>query len=210
MSYLTDITARIVELDRWQRASVAAMCAESVLPIIERFAQEETRRVYQRGLEVLWKSTLNCAVDSDAAGLRSALDSLPESSVDDSNSPSFKAMIAVSLLAYALDVLTGEDSARPAIDACTGASELYGSLDTLLTTPGTRPVVIDPRNPPSTGRLELHQVQSQFRSIEAARTARQSRSSLIEDLQRTANQLASEIKTVLPLVAEKRSWDHVS
>ena len=203
MSYTTEINAGIGELDKWQRVTLASMCAASVLPIVTRFSQPITRQVFEQGLAIVWKSARNKAADSRVRSIRATIDDLPESTCVDSNAPSYEAMVALGVLAHSLDTIIKDESASQARDACTLATNCYSGYDHVLKC-GNEPLKIDPHNPPPPGRLTSLQMQSQLRLIEAAR---QSRSGLVEEAQTIATQLSSEIANVLPVFAEKRGWD---
>jgi len=206
MTYLTEIAAEIAGLEKWQRVALAAMCAESLSPVIARFAQPDTQRAFEQGLDCAWKSVRNESLDSRALAARATLNDLHESTCDDSNIPAYEVMIVLSILAYTLDSILENDSARCVTDACTAATDQYSGYDYVLTT-GNQARKIDPCNPPPPGRLESLLIQTQFRSIQVTRSIGKPQSDLVEEMQTLAKQLATEIERVLPTIAEKRGWN---
>lgn len=204
MSYITEINAGIGELDKWQRVTLACMCAASVSPIATRFAQPITRQVFEQGLGTVWKSACDKAADSRVMSIRATIDDLPEATCDDSNVPSYAAMVALGVLTYSLDAIIKNESASQARDACSLATDCYGGYDYVLTF-GNTPKKIDPRNPPPPGRLASLQIQSQFRLIKVARSI--DLPDLIKESQTLAHQLSSEMESVLPMFEKKRGWD---
>ncbi len=205
MSYSGDIATALAGLNKWQGAAVAAMCAASMVPMIERFAQPATRQAFKRGLDTAWKSAREGALDSGASAARATLDELPESMCDDSNTPMYEVMVALGVLSYALDAVNRDDSVRNAKEACFLAANHYSGYDHVLVY-GNQIRTIDPRNPPPPGRLESLQIQSQLHAIEIIRNARQLSGKIIEELQASAAQLASELDRVLPIYAQRRGW----
>jgi hypothetical protein len=206
MSYLTDITSGIAGLDKLQRASVAAACAESMSPIIVRFAQSATRRAFEQGLDAVWKSVRDGVVDSRVVPARATLNDLQESTCDDSNIPAYEVMIALSVLAYALDTIIEDDSRHWAIDACTAAADHYSGYDNVLAR-GNQARRINPRNPPPPGPLESLQIQIQVRLVEEAPRLSESREEAVEQMRAFATQLASELEKALPVYIERRGWN---
>lgn len=207
MSYMLDITAAIAKLDKWQRAILATSCAESMSPVITRFAQPATRSEFQQGLNVAWISVHERVVDSRIEVARYSLNDLTESTSDDSNLPSYDVMIAISILAYALDVIIDDaTTAQSASDACTGARDFYASCDVVLSQAGVLPIVIDPRNPPPSGRLESLQVQLQFCLIEGMRNIAQTQGDAVDQIMTSAKHLGAELDSILPAFAERRGW----
>lgn len=205
MSYLTQITAGIGALDRWQRVAIATMCAQSVLPVITRFAQPSSRQAFKQGLDSAWRSAEQKALDSRALETRATLSDLPESKCDDSNMPAYEVMIALSVLAYTLYAMIEDNSAHWVVDACTAAADHYSGYDTVLAS-GNRPRRIDPRNPPPPGRFQTLQIQAQIRSIEIMQNIGGTNSEAIEQVHALAVQLSSESEGILGAVAEKRGW----
>jgi hypothetical protein len=204
--YLTDINAAIVGLDKFQRASVSAVCAESVSPVIARFGQPATLQAFNQGLDAAWKSVRDEAVDSRVLSVRAALDSLPESTCDDSNIPAHDVMIALGILVCTLDTIIEDDSTRAARSACTGAVNYYSGYDSVLAR-GMKPRIIDPRNPPPPGPLELLQIQLQVRLVEDARMLSQSREEVVKQMRASATRLASELEKALPVYIERLGWN---
>ena len=205
MSYPTEITHGIEDLDKWQQVALAGMCAASVWPVVARFAHPATRRAFDQGLNAVWKSARDAAPDVSVVAARALLDDLAESTCDDSNVPAYEVMVALGVLAYALNAVVDADSTCWAQDACTAATSHYSGFDNVLAQ-GNQPRRIDPRNPPARARLESLQVQSQLRSITAMRNVSQVPSGIVEQMQASAAQLASELDRVVPAYAKQRSW----
>lgn len=181
------------------------MCAQSVLPVISRFAEPGTLHVFEQALDVAWKSLYEQAIDSRTSAVRGSLSEAQESACDDSNKPAYEVMIGLSILAYALDALLGHDSARSASDACTAAAEYYSGYDNVLAR-GNQPQIIDPSNPPAAGRLESLQRAAQFWSIERLSGGSEPLSEFVEPIRVSAGELASELNSVLPEYARRRGW----
>ena len=205
MSYLTDVTVAIGELDKWQRVALAAMCAASVLPVIDRFAQPATLKAFEQGLDAAWKSARSRATDRQTVPALTALGRLPESNCDDSNVPAHDVMEALSILAYALDAIIESDSERWVKYSCTSSAGCYSGYDYVLVF-GNQTRKIDPRNPPPPGRLESLQIRSQIHLIEVMRNATELSDEVIEQVQASAALLASELDRALPVYAERRGW----
>lgn len=205
MSYPSDIAAAVAQLDRWKRAALATMCAASISPIIERFAQAATKRAVQRAVTALWQSALYCATDPDVTAARALLDSLPESDCDDSNVPAHNVMAALGVVAYALDVLAQQDSGSSTILACTEAASRYAGYDHALTH-GNQIKKIDPRSPPAPARLESLQIDSQCKWAECLRNVALSRRT-IEQMRAAATTLARELDDALTIYAARRGWN---
>lgn len=205
MSYMSAITTAISGLDRWQCAALATVCAESVSPVIARFARPATRSAFRQGLDIAWKSVRDRMIDLRVESVRAALNDLPESSVDDSNLPAYEAMIALSILAYSLDSIV-DDTARSTSDACTGARDFFASCDVVLLPVGTPPIVVDPRNPPPPGPLESVQIHSQFQSIEIMCRVAPLQVEGVDEMRASARAVAEKLDSILQTFAERRGW----
>lgn len=205
MNYTFEINAGIGKLDKWKCVPIACMCAASVLPIVARFAQPITRQVFDQGLDAIWQSVRDKAADARVMSIRATLENLPESACDDSNVPSYEATVALGVLAHALDAVIQDESNSRVRDACALAANCYSGYDQVIAR-GDEPQKINPHNPPPPGRLELLQMQSQFRLVKGAL---ESRSGLIEEAQTIAAQLASEMLSVLPIFVTKRGWERI-
>jgi hypothetical protein len=208
MSDMTELCEGIDELDKWQLVTLACMCAASVRPVIARFSRLATLQLFEEGLSAVWESARDGLANSRIVPIRAALEGLPESMCDDSTLKTYEVIVSMGVLAYALDSITKNDFASRARDACALAANCYSGYDHVFSH-GNRPLKIDPRNPPQPGRLESLQIRAQLRLIERARRIGQTGDGLIEEAQTLATQLACEMSSVLPEVAEKRGWDRV-
>ena len=205
MDYIAEITSAVQHLDRWQQVALAGMCAASQSPVVSRFAQPVTRRAFDAGVAALWKSARDGTPDRSVGEVKASLDDLAESTCDDSNSPAYEVMVALGVLAYALNTVTETDSMAWARDACAAATNCFSGFDNVLAH-GNQPQRIDPRNPPARGPLESLQVESQLRSIRGMRNVAQFHNEEVEHVQASAAQLAFELDRVLPAYAKQRGW----
>lgn len=206
MSYLSDITASASELGRLECASVAASCAESMRPVVARFAHPISLRAFEEGLDVSWKTVRDGVIDSRAVSVRARLNNLPESTCDDSNVPAYDVMCALSILSYTLDLITNDSWKQPMISACTAAVEYYSGYD-LIVTRGGKAQMINPSNPPPPGPFESLQIQMQLRVLYEARSLLQSRHPAVEEMQKCAIQVASKLEEALPSYTEGCGWN---
>jgi len=205
MSYVDDITAGIEGLGKWGRVALGAMCAESVLPAVARFAQKGTLHAFEEGLSAAWKSVRNGAVDPRVPTVRAGLEMLPESSCDDSNIPSYNAMVTLGILASALDSIIQKESARRVRESCTLATDYLSGYDHVFRF-GNKPRIIDPRKPPPAGALESLQIESQLGAIEKLHNIAGRPSRIVEEMRTMAARISSELAQVLPDYAKKRHW----
>jgi len=171
--------------------------------VIAHLAQPATRRVFDLGLDAMWTSVREGVVDPRVASVRKTVENLPESDCDDSNVPTYDVMVALGVLAHALDTII-EDSGLAAISACTLAANYYGSYDVVLYEGSTRTRVIDPRNPPPVGPLKSRQVVLQLQLAEEAKSLPRSRAEVVQRIRASATGLASELEQSLPVYIERR------
>jgi hypothetical protein len=202
---MTNINEEIKKLNKWQRATLAAMCTTSMSPIVVRFAEPITRLTFEQGLNEVWDSVQTKGIDSQVVFLRNKLEDLPESECDDSHLPSYYVMCTIAILAYTLDSLIEDESYQSTIDACTNANGELSGYDHILIY-GDEILSIDPKNPPPPERLESLLIQLQVRSIEDMQNAAQLNSQIVNQIRNYGNQMAVELDRVLPSFIERIGW----
>ncbi len=206
MNYLESITSALSNLGTFEKASVAAMCAESMSKVIEHLAQPVTQNTFSEGLDVVWSSVQNGVIDSRAAALQSAIRCLPESDCDDSTTSAYDVMISLGVLSYALDAIVEENATKATISACTLAANYFGGCDSILDR-GKQSRRIDPRNPPSPAFLESFQIKLQQNAINEAQKLPYSVENSIKRMHIFAIELASELEKVFPAYIDRCGWE---
>ena len=203
MSDMASADAMIEGLGRWKHVALAALCAETMLPVITRFAQSVTTAAFKDGLDVAWNSAVAGRSNPRTSNAQQVVSRLPESNCDDSHVPAFDVMAALGALAYALDAITAGDSGLCARYSCSAAASCYSGYDHALEF-GNQARKIDPRNPPPPGRLQSLQLRMQRHSIEKMRIAERLSHNSVEELRESANRVASELDRALPTYTEIR------
>jgi hypothetical protein len=192
-------------LDQWQSAAVAIMCATSLTPIVNRFAKPRTRRVFDEGLRAVWRSVSEQQADVQACDVRAELDTLPESECDDSNTPEYDVMVAIGVLAYALDALVKEDWLGSVKYACSLAAQYYSGIDYVIAH-GTKPQRTNPNNPMPLGPLESRLRHSQRESIRIIGVSARLTNQIIDRVRVLSSQVASDLEGALSMYVEQRKW----
>ena len=202
---MNDISAAIRRLDKWKGTALAAVCAKSVSPVVVQFGQLRTQEAFEDGLLAVWESISDGAPTPNVALARPVLDNLSESSTDDSSVPAFDVMIAISVLAYALDAIIEDDWVGPTTNACNAAKSQYSGYDYVLTY-GDETRIVDPQNLPPPGRLESFLIESQFLCLEELRRASGLPQDVLAKLRRIADNLAFELNQSVRTYAKRRAW----
>jgi hypothetical protein len=87
--------------------------------------------MFDEWLRELW-SLVEIPSTQRARTLASEVEARPEANVDDSHRPDYYAMRALSVLAYAIDVLIDEDPLKPALWCSFAIIEVLSDIDYLL------------------------------------------------------------------------------
>jgi len=142
------------------------MCAESVRPFITRLARSDVQDTFYRAIDLCWSFCFNALKQEEIEELQWKIKKFPEAEADDSNSPDYDVMLALSIIYYALESISvAENSELSAINSASGAADIYASVDVILSQSNLNPIMIDPHNPPPPGELEKSQIESQLALI---------------------------------------------
>jgi hypothetical protein len=140
---------------------------ENVAPLFRRLARRESVEVFDSSLNTTWATTP--ARPSGIVALRKAVRCLDEANAEDSKTPKYYAMIALSVLD---DAFEAHQQVRPlpaAESAATGAINLWSNFDVILRSEGPRRLIGGRMPPP--GPLEQAQWSAQRESVVCLRDA---------------------------------------
>jgi hypothetical protein len=201
-----EIAAELRRLPGWGQTVFAAGCAERVAPVFRAFCQPDSRGVLEAGLRAVWAAAQGDGGQRDVEQAAAAVAALPEADEDDSNLPTYQAMKALSVLAYALETATDGGPEEAAEWASGAALDIRAEMDFILRHGADEAVVIDPANPPPAGELESAEVSAQRESLRPIAAEDRPNQSLVASIRRLSEDMAAQLERVLPEFARRRGW----
>jgi hypothetical protein len=110
-----DLLAKWQQLPSWAVCLGCVSSAERTYPVIDHLASSESARVCRSALDTAWGSLLQSTQPGILRHLLTSIEELPESSTDDSHTPAYLAMRAMSVLAYSLEAQSGKRTPAQAL-----------------------------------------------------------------------------------------------
>jgi hypothetical protein len=159
---------------------------------------------YENGLSVLWSVLVSDGDTAQAAEAAEALGALPEAQVDDSHDPEYFAMLALSVLAYALEASRAEGP-EPAEWASGALLNLTADIDQIIAR-GTAAEVIDPRNPPPPREFEAQDAAFQTETIRTLQSDPALPRALIAALRAAARRAALDLEPAVVRFQQGMGW----
>jgi hypothetical protein len=179
----------------WIGVARCTAAAERASSICKAFGQPATRIAVAESLERLWQVAAGSLEQARLAGIELRLAATPDAHADDSHTPSFDAMSATAITAYAAQAVTNPAAVGDALEA---AADLWSGIDFVLADSrgGARPDWI--------GDLETRERESQEEDRAALMPDR--RQATVDDIRVRAVRAREGLKDVLRVYAQVRGW----
>lgn len=209
MSYFSKLKLVASELDSWQRAVLASMCAQSVKPFITYLARDEVQQIFSRAVGLCWLCCLEGVKNAEIGEVQREMKKMPEALVDDSNMPAYDIMFALSIVSYALDSIALASNAETyLLSAASGAADAYAGVDSLLSQKYLESVKLDPSIPsqPGLALLEESQIELQFTLVSYMRSHTDERGVVIDCAKTTAKHLDRLLNEKMNRYLSIRGW----
>jgi hypothetical protein len=137
-----------------------AICVSKVMPFVERFASKPTGHLAQEASDFVWRAAAVTPDPKVASALAKRIRSAPEAQLDDSATLAYYAGSALGVFHHALNFITRSDPTET-VRCGRLVLELLGTVDSILRPNWPRPVITDPRNPPTPGAQQSAEASEQ-------------------------------------------------
>jgi len=206
MSHLANIVSMVGGLNQRQQAVFALACAERVAPVFRRLALPESAKVFDDVLGTAWLSITSEKCVTNAARGLGLINGLPEATADDSLRPEYYAMRSLSVLAYALQALAGDDLPVAIKSACSAALDLCAGCEFIICGKGTRKIVYG-QSPSLPEVLESVEMAAQNATLQALQNKTGLNESLCKNIRQMAKETSDQLAHVLPRFIQQQGWE---